>query len=210
MDAAAATGGLAPLRDERVGVLGGTFDPPHLAHLVAGAAARVTLRLDRVLFVPAGEPWRKASRPVTPGALRMRMLQAALEPLGDWAQASAVEVERAGPSYTAETLAELDRTRPGDARWFVLGADALADLPRWHRPDALVTRARLAVVGRPGERVTPPPDVPGVAAAIDRVHMPRLAISSSDLRERVRIGVSTALLLPAAVRRLVDELGLYR
>jgi nicotinate-nucleotide adenylyltransferase len=199
---------------QRIGVLGGTFDPPHLAHLAAGAAARATLRLDRVIFVTAGEPWRKAARPVTAAPLRLRLLRAALAPLGAWAEASGIEVERRGPSYTADTLAALGQERPADAWWFVLGADALADLPHWHRPDAIVRRARLAVVGRPGEPESLPPSVrdavPGIEEAIDRVSMPRLAISSSELRERVRRGRSTAPLLPAEVRRLIDELGLYR
>jgi nicotinate-nucleotide adenylyltransferase len=199
---------------ERIGLLGGTFDPPHLAHLAAGAAARATLKLDRVLFVVAGQPWRKAARPVTPAPTRLRLLREALSPLGAWAQASSVEVERRGPSYTVETLAALERERPGVAWWFVLGADALADLPRWHRPDAIIERARLALVARPGEPEGLPSSVreavPGIESAIDGVPMPRLAISASDLRERVRRGRSTALLLPGEVRRLIEELGLYR
>ncbi len=210
----AAPGPDAGGRAERIGVLGGTFDPPHLAHLAAGAAARAALDLDRVLFVVAGEPWRKAARPVTPAPIRLRLLLAALAPLGAWAQASGVEVERRGPSYTAETLAQLGRERPGAAWWFVLGADALADLPRWHRPDAIVAQARLALVGRPGEPQALPDEVrdgvPGIEEAIDRVPLPPLAISSSDLRARARRGRSTALLLPAEVRRLIDDLGLYR
>lgn len=199
---------------ERIGVLGGTFDPPHLAHLAAGAAARAALGLDRVLFVAAGEPWRKAARVVTAAPIRLRLLRAALAPLGAWAEASGVEVERRGPSYTAETLAALQLERPGAAWWFVLGADALADLPHWYRPDSIVARARLAMVGRPSEPESLPASVrdavPGIEEAIDRVPMPRLAISSSDLRERVRRGGFTAPLLPAGVHQLIDELGLYR
>lgn len=202
------------LRPERVGVMGGTFDPPHLAHLVAGAVARAALGLDRVLFVPAGEPWRKGGRSVTPGPLRLRLLRAALEPMGAWAEESAIEVERPGPSYTAETLAELERRRPGDARWIVLGADALADLPLWHRPRAIAEQARIALAGRPGEEgevsAAVRAAVPGIESGIDRLPMPALAISASDLRERVRGGRSTALLVPREVRRLIDELGLYR
>ena len=198
----------------RVGVMGGTFDPPHLAHLVAGAAACAALGLDRVIFVPAGDPWRKRGRPVTPPAYRLRLVEAALEPLGSWAEASALEVERPGPSYTWETLAELERENPGEERWVVLGADALADLPDWHRPREIVARARIAVVERPGlEEVgtgAVQGAVPGIEARLDRVPMPPLRVSASDLRRRVRGGLPTSPLLPQRVRRLVDELGLYR
>ncbi len=126
---------LAAKKVERIGVMGGTFDPPHLAHLVAGAASRTVLGLDRVIFVVSGEPWRKATHLVTPASIRLRLLNTALAPLGEWAQASNIEVERHGPSYTAETLTELGLKYPGAEWWFVLGADAIADLPRWHRPD---------------------------------------------------------------------------
>ena len=208
-------GGLAAARraPRRVGVVGGTFDPPHLAHLAAGAAARAALDLDWVLFVPAGDPWRKRGRPVTPAAERLRLLRAALGPLGSWAEASAMEVERSGPSHTWETLAELERAHPGDERWVVLGADALADLPAWRRPREIVARARLALVDRPGQEGGVPAGarraVPGLEALVDRVPMPPLRVSSSDLRRRVRAGLPTAPLLPRRVRELVDELGLY-
>ena len=198
----------------RVGVMGGTFDPPHLAHLAAGAAACSALGLDVVLFVPAGEPWRKRGRPVTPAALRLQLVRAALEPLGSWAEVSSLEVERAGPSYTAETLAELERMSPGDDRWVVMGADALTDLPAWHRPEEIIARARIALVERPGEEAGVPAAVrdavPGIEARVDRVPLPALQIAASDLRERVRCGRPTSPLLPREVRRLVGELRLYR
>lgn len=198
----------------RLGVLGGTFDPPHLAHLAAGAAARAALRLDRVLFVPAGDPWRKRGRSVTPAALRLEMVRAAVEHLGSWAEVSTLEIERPGPSYTADTLAELERLSPGAQRWVVLGADALADLPAWRRPGEIVARARIALLERPGAEAGVPAAVrdavAGIEARVDRVPMPALEISASELRERVRCGLPTSPLLPRRVRRLVDEMGLYR
>ena len=198
----------------RLGVLGGTFDPPHVAHLAAGAAARAVLGLDRVLFVPAGEPWRKRGRPVSPAPLRLRLVRAALEPLGGWAEASALEVERPGPSYTVETLAELERRDPGSERWIVLGADALADLPAWRLPGEIIARARIALVGRPGLEAGVPAEVRaavgGIEARVDPVPMPALEVSASELRERIRSGLPTSPLLPRRVRQLVDELGLYR
>lgn len=199
----------------RVGVLGGTFDPPHLAHLVLAAAARRALRLDRVVLVPAGQPWRKADRAVTPAALRLRMIEVAVRATLPWAEVSAIEVERGGPTYTVETLEALAAQQPGSEWWFVLGADALADLPNWHEPERLVARARLGLAQR---ALAPPeapgfpglPELPGLAERLDVVSMPPLTIAASELRRRVRRGLSTAPLLPAAVRRLVDELGLYR
>ena len=198
----------------RAGVIGGTFDPPHLGHLVLAAAARRALALDRVIFVPAGDPWRKAGQSVTAAELRVRMLRAALEPLA-WAEVSTIEVERAGPSFSDETVAAF--AREGGQWWFVLGADALADLPHWHEPERLLRYARLALAARsageaggaevpPGARAA----LPGIERRIDAVPMPALALSSTDLRARVREGRSTEVLLPEGARRVIDEAGLYR
>ena len=195
----------------RVGVLGGTFDPPHLAHLVLAAAARRTLRLDRVVVVPAGDPWRKADRAVTPAALRLRMVEAAVAATLPWAEVSATEVERDGPTYTLETLEALSARDPKAEWWFLLGADALADLPNWHEPGRLVARTSFGLAQRPGEAAGEALEaLPGLAERVDLVPMPELAIAASELRRRVRLGLSTEPLLPAAVRRLIDELGLYR
>jgi nicotinate-nucleotide adenylyltransferase len=191
-------------------VLGGTFDPPHLAHLVLGAAARRALRLDRVLFVPAGEPWRKAEREVTPAALRLELVRAAVQPLA-WAEVSTLEVERPGPSYLVDTLRELERG--GGEWWFLLGVDALADLPQWHEPAAILELARLGVAARPGAAVdiaTADAALPGLAARCDVVSMPALAISATALRARIAAGGSTRYLVPEAVRALIDQHELYR
>lgn len=202
----------------RIGVLGGTFDPPHLAHLAVGAAARHALSLDRVLFVPAGDPWRKtagaAAREVTPAAVRLRMLRAALKPL-PWAEVSTIEVDRSGPSYSADTMDELARDAgPGVAWWFIVGDDALADMPNWHEPERLLAVARIALVWRPPGDPVIPPEVrarfPGIESCLDMVPMPALEVSSTDLRTRIRAGRETAVLLPEAVRAVVDDLGLYR
>ncbi len=199
----------------RVGVFGGTFDPPHLAHLALGAAAKHALKLDRVIFVPAGAPWRKARQAITPSETRVRMLRAALGPL-TWAEISTVEVDRPGPSYITETLPLLAGTREEvDADWwFILGGDALADMPHWHRPERLLEIARLALGWRSHGEPMMPPEVrerfPGIEECIDVVPMPALAVSSTEVRERIRQGRPTDVLLPEAVRAIVDELGLYR
>ena len=195
----------------RVGVLGGTFDPPHLAHLVLAAAARRALALDRVVLVPAGDPWRKADRDVTPARTRLRLVEAAAESL-PWAEVSAVEVERAGPTYTLETFEELAAAEPDAAWWFLLGEDALADLPHWHEPEQLVEAVRFGLAQLPASApaASSLEAVPGLAERVDLIPMPALDVSASDLRARVARGEPTGPLLPTAVRAVIDELGLYR
>src|SRR5690606_22970189 len=109
-------------------------------------AARIALRLDRVLFVVAGDPWRKSDREVTPASVRLDLVRTAIESF-PWAEVSTVEVDREGPTYTADTLEAL--VRPGEEWWFILGADALADMPAWKDPQRIVRCARLAVARRP-------------------------------------------------------------
>jgi nicotinate-nucleotide adenylyltransferase len=195
----------------RAGVLGGTFDPPHLGHLVLAAAARRVLGLDRVLFVPAGDPWRKNDQMVSPADLRVRMVRAAAEP-APWLEVCTLEIQRPGPSYSAETLVELAVS--GGEWWFIVGADALADMPSWHEPARLIAAARLAVASRGEDGIAVSREmeeaVPNIEDRIDLVAMPELRVSSTDLRARVRDGRPTEVLLPDAVRRVVDEAGLYR
>jgi len=204
-----------PALERRLGMLGGTFDPPHLAHLVLAAAAHHHLGLERVLFVPAGDPWRKRGRAaLSPAWARLRLVRAAVERL-PWAEVSEVETGRAGPSYTADTLGLLRREAPG-AWWFLLGADALADLPQWHEPQRISAQARLGVARRPGPNGDAAVDpavreaVPGIERRIDWIPMPALAVSSSELRERVRHGRDVSLLIPERVREEIEALGLYR
>ena len=200
----------------RIGILGGTFDPPHLAHLVLAAAARRALDLDRVLLVPAGDPWRKAGSGVSPAADRLALTRAAVAEVLPWAEVSEVEVRRSGPSYTAETLEELQAETPAAEWWFILGWDALADLPNWRRPERILELARLALAERGDEAAAAPlPSAaveafPRLAERVDRVPIPRLDVSASGLRRRLRDGEPTAPLLPAGVRTLVAERGLYR
>ena len=198
----------------RIGLLGGTFDPPHLAHLVLAAAARRALALERVLLVPAGDPWRKADREVSPAESRLELARAAVAGLGPWAEVRDVEVRRAGPTYTVETLEELRAELPDAEWWFILGRDALADLPNWREPERILELARLALAQRGAAEERLPAAataaLPDVAARVDLVPMPLLDISASELRRRVAAGEPTAPLLPVAVRRRIDRLGLYR
>lgn len=192
--------------------MGGTFDPPHHAHLALAAAAHTELLLDRVIFVPAGDPWRKRDRDVSPAGARLEMVLAAVAPFS-WAEVSSVEVDRAGASFTAETLEAL--VGPDEDWWFILGADALADMGRWHEPARIVEHARLAVARRPdfdGPLVTDALQeaVPDIEQSIDILDMPLMEISATEIRRRVRARESTEFLIPTAVLNVIERLGLYQ
>jgi nicotinate-nucleotide adenylyltransferase len=192
-------------------VLGGTFDPPHRGHLALAAAAHEQLRLDRVLFVPAGVPYRKAAAAVTAASVRLRLVEAATAGL-PWGEVSAIEVVRPGPTYTHETMEVL--TRDGADWWFIAGADVLADLPHWRDPVRLVELARLAVVARPpvGRRVPPETAlaIPGIEGRIDWLELKPLDVSSTAIRQGVAAGADSSEWLTEPVRALIAELGLYR
>lgn len=183
------------------GILGGTFDPPHLAHLAAGEAAFRQLGLDVVHFVPAGTPWQKPKEEVTPEAERWEMTLRAVGGI-DYFVADDCEVHRNGPTFTIDTLEQL-----GDERvTLILGADAAAGLPTWHRAEDVLDRVTVAVVPRPGvERAAVWRAVPG-AVWLD---MPELAISGTDLRRRARRGESIRFYVREAVWQYIVDRGLY-
>ncbi len=201
-------GGVAKLR---LGVLGGTFDPPHYGHLVLAENALVQLRLDRVLFVPAGQPPHKPKRPVTPAHHRAAMVEAAIADNPSFAMSS-VDLERPGPHYTVDMLALLQREFPQATLYFLIGGDSLAQLDTWRRSDVIVQQAFLAVMKRPGcdvdlealgEKIT------GLPERLRWIDAPYLDISGSDLRRRVREGLPLRYLIPPAVEAYVRERGLY-
>jgi nicotinate-nucleotide adenylyltransferase len=190
---------------ERLGVFGGTFDPPHAGHLVAAADARHALGLDVVLLVVANQPWQKlGSRHVTSAADRLAMVQAAVEGI-DGLEASALEIERGGISYSADTLAALAAARPGVELFLILGADAAAGFTTWERYEDVAAQAQLVVVDRPGM-----PAELAAEFAWQRVDVPRLDISSTDLRRRVQAGAPIDFLVPAGVATYIHEQALYR
>lgn len=198
----------------RLGVLGGTFDPPHLGHLILAEEARTRLQLQSVLFVPAGDPWRKADQRVTSAEHRLAMvrLMVALDP---GFEVSTIEVEREGPSYTVDTLAALHRQHgPGLELYFILGEDALHDLTQWKEPARILSLARLAVAGRPGDEGWPGADleaiVPGLSERIVPLAMPTIDVSSTGVRERARAGLSLRHLVPQSVEEYIRRHGLYR
>lgn len=200
-------------RGARLGVMGGTFDPIHQGHLILAEQARDQLGLNQVLFVPAGQPWRKAGRKIAPVEQRVAMTRAAIAGDPHFAL-SLVEAERTGPSYTVETLAALlQEYGPQAQLWFITGQDALADLPHWRNPAGIVRLARLAVAARPGWDLAVPRAlldmVPDVAAAIDRINMPQVDISSTDIRRRIAANHSIRYLVPEAVAKHIEQEGLY-
>lgn len=198
------------------GILGGTFDPPHLGHLAIAADVREELGLERVLFVPAGLPPHKADRVISAPSHRLAMVELAIA--GDPAFAlSTVELERPGPSYTVDTVAELRREaahRGQDDRFVViLGGESLAALTSWHDPERLLRECHLAVVERPGTRTPGRPwlgeHFPGSEDRVVFLAGPRLCHSSSDLRRRVAEGRSIRYLVPGPVAAYIAEHDLY-
>jgi nicotinate-nucleotide adenylyltransferase len=190
---------------QRTGVLGGTFDPPHIGHLLAAVNVRHALDLDEVLLVVANDPWQKSSdRPVTPAVDRLAMVEAAVEGL-DGLHASDLEVRRGGPSYMVDTLRDLGRRDPEGERFLVLGSDAAAGVLTWDRAEQLPRLATLVLVDRPGIPCDPPP----VGWAFHRVEIPRIEVASTDLRARVIDGRPLDLLVAPGVWSLIRERRLY-
>ena len=193
-------------RPRRLGVFGGTFDPPHLGHLLLAECARETLALDAVVFVPARVPPHRAPKRPSPADVRVRLLRAALH--GTGFAVSTLELQRPGPSYTVDTLDEMKTKHEGLALWLLLGADSLLDLPSWRDPAGILARARLAVAERPGFAARRIPA--RVGRSVDWLPNVPVDISSRDLRRRVAAGRSIRYLVPDRVARLVERLGLYR
>jgi nicotinate-nucleotide adenylyltransferase len=187
---------------ERIGILGGTFDPVHVGHLMDAAAARHQLALDRVLIVVARDPWQKRDRVIAPAEIRYDMLVAALDGT-DGYEASRIELDRDGPTYTIDTVEAL--ASPERKLFLVIGSDVAAGLPTWHRVDDLRVRVTLAIVDREEQ---PFPDPPGWRVA--HVATPRLELSSTDLRRRVAAGEPIEFLVPTAAARILHKEGLYR
>jgi len=191
----------------KVGVLGGTFDPPHLGHLVLAEQARSQLGLERVLWVPAGEPWRKTYQAITPAEQRAVMTGVAIVD-NEAFELCRLEIERSGPSYSFETLEQLRARHPDDELVFIIGKDALDDLPDWRRPDRLLELATLAVASRAGDEARELPA--GVDAHVAWIEMPRIDISATDLRRRAAAGLSLRYLVPPAAEAYIRDHGLYR
>jgi nicotinate-nucleotide adenylyltransferase len=206
----------------RLGVLGGTFDPIHHGHLLLAEQAREALSLDRVLVIPAGRPPHKPQSPITPYPERLRMCQLAVPPGGDL-EVSELERGQDQPSFTVETLRRLRAgTSAGDELWLLLGSDSLPELPTWREPREILKLSRLAVYPRPGEEespgaaaespAAPPDDLAALLAGCEVRYLdgPRIRLSSSEIRRRLRDGRTIRFLVPEAVRKYILAKGLYR
>lgn len=212
-------GGVTQKPAPRLGVLGGTFDPPHYGHLVLAECARVQLRLTSVLFVPAGQPPHKPRRPITSARHREAMVEAAIRDNAAFSL-SRVDLRRPGPHYTVDMLSLLQEEHPGADLYFLIGGDSLAEFPSWRDPAGILRQARLAVMSRPGwgdQGSHAPAEVlesveqglPGIRDRLDWVDAPRLAISGTDLRRRVREQLPIRYLVPPPVASYVRKHGLY-
>ena len=198
----------------KLGVLGGTFDPIHLGHLLIAEAARERLGLDLVLFIPTGQPYLRPDSPVASASHRLAMtrLGVADNPAFD---VSAMEVERPGPTYTLDTLEALSQERgQGLEMFFVLGVDSARTLPRWHEPAQVLARCTPVVVLRPGAGAWDPRELdalsPGVSQRIVQLTGPQLGISGTDLRRRVACGESIRYWVPRPVEEYIAQHKLYQ
>jgi nicotinate-nucleotide adenylyltransferase len=191
----------------RIGVFGGTFDPPHLGHLTLAEWAREALSLDRVIFVPAAVPPHKRRRRLTAAADRVAMTRLAVRGHPAFT-VSTLEVRRTGPSYTVDTLRALARVHPRAEFWLLMGEDSLREFHTWHAPREILALASLAVAGRPGVR-SPAPAPRAPRGRVTWLRNPRLEISSSAIRRRVRAGRSVRYWVPDGVARYLAARRLY-
>ncbi len=187
----------------RVGLLGGTFDPPHLGHLVVAESARVSLRLDEVHFLVAGDPWMKSTTSLA--TTRVELAEAATVD-DPHLVVDAREIHRDGDTITAATLEELGEVEPETRWWFLLGADAASRLPEWQRGRDALALATFVVVTRPGHALELPG---GWRERLTHLEVPEVAISSTELRARYEAGRATRYLVPPLVDDRVRARGLY-
>jgi nicotinate-nucleotide adenylyltransferase len=187
--------------NEKIGILGGTFDPVHVGHLMDAAAARHQLGLDRMLVVPARDPWQKHGSVIAPAEVRFEMLVAALDGAVGL-EASRLELDRNGPTYTIDTVEQL--AAPGRELVLVMGSDVAATLQSWHRVDELRELVTLAIVDRDDASLTDPE-----GWRVVRVTVPRMQLSSTDLRRRVAAGEPIDFLVPMPAVRVLRAYGLY-
>ena len=190
----------------RIGIFGGSFDPVHDAHVALARLALDTLALDQLRWIPAGQPWQKA-RSMTPAAHREAMVHLAIEGEPRFVL-DRREILRNGPSFTLDTVRELQAEHPTALLFLVIGQDQYAGLHTWRDWRELLQRVTLAVAGRPG--ITRPPDAEVAKAARQTVPLAMMDISSTDIRARVAAGQGIADLVPPAVARYIETNGLYR
>ena len=192
----------------RIGLFGGSFDPVHNAHLALASAAREALALDELRWIPAGQPWQKEkARAITPAPQRLAMLELALQGRPGHV-IDRIEIDRSGPSYTIDTVRALQAAHPAARLVLIVGQDQYGNLHTWHDWRELLSRVDLAVAGRPGANAAVDERVALLGAAL--VPLPPMAISATEIRQRVAAGLPIDHLVPAAVAGYIAHEALYR
>ncbi len=196
---------------QRIGLLGGTFDPPHMGHLWLAEAARDQLLLDKVLFLPVGEPPHKQGQEITAVSHRLTMLQHTITNNPAFAL-DTTDVKRPPPHTTVTLIPRLQQVYPQAKLWLIIGADSLVDLPDWVEPEQIIQQCRLAVLPRPGFEIdwlTLETAVPGVTQVVDMLEGPSINISSTELRAWAKRGRSLTYLVETAVLQYIKQKKLY-
>jgi nicotinate-nucleotide adenylyltransferase len=198
----------------KVGIMGGTFDPPHIAHLIIAELARVRLELDKIVFIPAGDPWMKSAHIITSTEKRVEMVSLAIASNPAFSL-SHIEVNRPGPTYTVDTIEQLSEEVGHDAGLFLLlGWDSVAELPSWKAPYRISKMARIVAFPRPGfvkpNTAELEKTMPGIAERIVYIDEPYLSISSTCIRQRVREGKSIRYMVPDTIGQYITENNLYK
>ena len=196
----------------QVGVFGGTFDPPHIGHLITAESVCEALTLDCIIWVPAADQPLKTDWESSPIECRVEMVQRAIADNPAFSL-SLLDAERPGPHYTVDTLRMLAGQMPDTRFTLIIGSDSLRDLPRWDRPQELVELATLAVVNRPGvvyDLSELSQQIPGLEQCIKTIDMPQIGLSATDIRQWCAMGRSVRYLVVPAVAEFIEERGLYR
>ncbi len=196
---------------ERIGILGGTFDPPHLGHLILGEYAADALALSQVLFVPAADPPHKQDEFKLPVIHRLAMLERALAG-NERFTVSRIDIDRPGPHYSLDMVQIVKEQFPQAELFFVMGGDSLRGLPKWHRPADFIQHCKLAVMRRPDDDVRSDMHetvLPGLAARVVMLDAPLIDISSTQITERLEAGYSIRYLVPEVVRAYIETNQLY-
>jgi nicotinate-nucleotide adenylyltransferase len=197
------------LKPKRIGLFGGSFDPPHLAHLAMARLARDNLALNEVRWVPAGQPWQKAGRTMASAADRTAMVRLMIDGEPGFVLDD-VEIRRAGPSYSIDTVRTCAAAEPGALLYLIVGQDQYARLHTWHQWRDLLRRVTLAVAGRAGASPMPSSELISVPHRIEQIDLPNMPLSSTHVRERAQRGDAVAPLVGDAVAGYIETHALYR
>lgn len=190
------------LGDMKVGILGGTFDPIHIGHLIAASSVYEALNLDSIVFMPAGDPWQKRNRELSTGQQRLEMVKLAIADDSRF-EASDIEINRSGPTYAIDTVREWKKAFPEQELFWIVGSDALGGITTWHEWEAFVSEVTIVAVNRVGQSDSVPFD-------FISVEMPEVRISATQLRDRFTNKLDTQYLVPKKVSDYISDQGLYQ